>query len=96
MNYHELIAKDLESSTGPIEGAVKNVIGKRRDHGGMRWIRERAEALLQLRCVEINGDWDRFTDYVHRQLWADAFVDHARKRLQSSTPAPLPTMAEVA
>ena len=59
MNYDELARQDLELGSGAVEGAVKHVIGYRFDHGGMRWIRERAEALLQLRCIEINGDWDR-------------------------------------
>ena len=57
MNYDELIADDLEISTGQIEGAVNYVLGLRCDHGGMRWIKERAEAILQLRCIDINGDW---------------------------------------
>jgi hypothetical protein len=26
----------------------------------MRWIVENAEPLLQLRCLEFNGDWDDF------------------------------------
>ena len=34
MNYHELLAQDLEIGSGAVEGAVKNVIGKRCDHGG--------------------------------------------------------------
>jgi hypothetical protein len=96
MNYHELLALDLEISTGPIEGAVKNVIGKRCDHGGMRWIRERVEVVVQLRCIELNGDWDRFVEFVHRRLWAESLVDHARQRLQRSTPAPLPDLQEAA
>jgi len=57
MNYDELIADDLEISTGQIEGAVNYVLELRCDHGGMRWIKERAEAILQLRCIDINGDW---------------------------------------
>jgi hypothetical protein len=96
MNYAELLARDLEISTGAVEGAVKNVIGKRCDHGGMRWIRERVEAIVQLRCIEINRDWDRFVAYVHNQLRTDALVDRARVRLQSATPGPLPETAEAA
>ena len=41
------------------------MIAKRCDHGGMRWIKERAEALLKLRCIDINGEWDAFIDAVH-------------------------------
>ena len=42
MNYGSLRRRDLEISTGPVEGAIKNIIGRRQDHGGMRWIPERA------------------------------------------------------
>lgn len=46
--------------SGAVEGAVKHVIGERCDQGGMRWIRECAEVVVQLRCIELNGDWDAF------------------------------------
>jgi hypothetical protein len=90
------LAQDLEICSGPTEGAVKNVIGKRCDHGGMRWIRERAEALQQSRYIEINGDWDRFAEFTHNQLWAQSLVEHQRFRLQTSTASELPNLAEAA
>jgi len=31
----------------------------------MRWIKERAEALLQLRCIDANDDWEAFVNLVH-------------------------------
>ena len=72
MNYDELMAADMEISTGQIEGAVKYVLGLRCDHGGMRWIKERAEAILHLRCIDINEDWDGFVDYVHQRAQEQA------------------------
>jgi len=92
MNYQELLARDLEIGSGAVEGAVKNVIGKRCDHGGMRWIKERVEALLQLRCIEINGHWDAFVASVHDQFKADGTTNGRRLRLQSNSPAPLPVV----
>ena len=83
---------DLEIGSGAVEGAVKNVIGKRCDHGGMRWIKERVEALIQLRCIEINGQWDAFIAAVHDQMKADAAATGRRPRLQSESPAPLPAV----
>jgi hypothetical protein len=65
MNYKKLRELDLEISSGAVEGAVNYVIAKRFDCGGMRWIKERAEGLLHLRCIEINGDWENFIDFVH-------------------------------
>jgi len=92
MNYAELRAQDLEIGSGMVEGAVKYVIAARCDHGGMRWIRERAEALLQLRCIEINGHWDAFVRSVHNQLIAEGGATGRRQRLQTQSPAPLPVV----
>jgi hypothetical protein len=96
MPYDQIIKLDLELGSGSVEGAVKNIIGKRCDHGGMRWIEERVEAVVQLRCVEANGDWDRFVEFVHDRMRSDAQRDCTRLRLQSSTPAELPTLLKAA
>ena len=90
MHYADLLAKDMEIGSGMVEGAIKNLIGKRCDHGGMRWIKERAEAVVQLRCIEANGDWETFMSFVHDRLQAQAQQDGARPRLQMCEPAPLP------
>lgn len=94
MPYDELIASDLEIASGQVEGAVKNIIGKRCDHGGMRWIKERVEAIVQLRCIEANGQWDDFMAFVAHRVHQEALATGARVRLQSSTPAPLPAIEE--
>ena len=52
----------------------------------MRWIRERAEALLQLRCIEINGDWDAFLEFVEATGPPGRVI-----KLKATEPAPLPT-----
>lgn len=90
MTYDDLIARDLEIGTGAVEGAIKNLMYKRMDHGGMRWIKERAEALLQLRCIEANGDWDAFTKHVHEKAHTTATRTGERIRLQQRQAAPLP------
>jgi hypothetical protein len=96
LGYDRLIAEDLELGSGAVEGAVKNIIGKRCDHGGMRWIRERVEAIVQLRCIEANGAFDAFTDYVHRRIVAEAQQTASIPRLQSISAAPLPTLGVAA
>lgn len=90
MNYDELRAADLEIGSGAVEGAVKYVIARRCDHGGMRWIKERAEAVLQLRCIDINGDWDCFVEWVHDRQHHHALETGERVRLQQKEPAQLP------
>jgi hypothetical protein len=90
MNYDELIKQDLEVSSGPVEGAVKYVVGRRCDHGGMRWIKERSEAILQLRCIELNGNWEDFICYVHDKTQQSAGETGQRIRIQQKQPEPLP------
>jgi len=91
MNYEELRKQDLEISSGAVEGAVNYVIAKRFDSGGMRWIKERAEHLLQLRCIEVNDDWDAFIEFVHDKTREQAQREHRNLSLRRTTPAPLPT-----
>jgi hypothetical protein len=96
MNYKDLIERDLELGSGAVEGAVKNIIGARFDHGGSRWIRERAEALLQLRCIEKNGDWESFIQWVHDDWRSNALRSGETIRVQQKEPSPLPALGKAA
>lgn len=91
MDYQRLREEDLEISSGAVEGAVRYVIAQRFDCGGMRWIKERAEALLQLRCIEVNNDWEAFITFVHDTVRDQAQREHTNPSLKCTAPAPLPT-----
>lgn len=91
MDYKYLREQDLEISSGAVEGAVNYVIAKRFDSGGMRWIKQRAEALLQLRCIEVNGDWDSFISYVHNKTSSEAQLCNENFFLKSTEAEGLPT-----
>jgi len=67
MAYRHLRREDLDISSGVVEGAVRHLVGVRLDGPGMRWGRDRAEAVLRLRCVLINGLWDDFERFVATQ-----------------------------
>ncbi len=91
LDYKWVREMDLELASGAVEGAVNHVIGKRLDNGGMRWIRERAEAVLKLRCIEVNGEWDHFIAFVERR--ARHRMDHGSPvRIMQSAPNPLPSL----
>ena len=77
MDYKNYIENDLPIATGIVEGAVRYVIGERMDCSGMRWIPERAEALLQLRCIELNGDWDEFFNWGYEK-WLVKLKEHKK------------------
>jgi hypothetical protein len=70
MQYAEWRKQDLVIGTGQVEGAVRHVVGERMDCAGMRWVQGKGEALLHLRCIEINGDWDAFVDWLQNQTRA--------------------------
>lgn len=91
MDYKSLREQDLEISSGAVEGAVNHVIAKRFDCGGMRWIKERAEALLQLRCIDVNNDWEDFISYVHDKTSRQMQQEQKNSFLKSKKTSSLPT-----
>jgi hypothetical protein len=68
MRYGEWMEKDLVIASGQVEGAVRYLVGERFDCAGMRWIQGKAEALLHLRCIELNGDWQEFATWFQRGI----------------------------
>lgn len=96
LGYGSLRERDLEVGTGQVEGAIKYVIARRCDHGGMRWIRERAQAIVQLRCIDVNQQWTDFVLWSLKRLRAQARSTGTRIRLQTRTPAPLPSLQNAA
>jgi hypothetical protein len=78
MRYDEYHREDLVLPTGVVEGACRYVVGGRLDCSGMRWKLEGADPLLQLRCIELNGDWDEFIAWATDQTTAEL---HTGKRI---------------
>jgi hypothetical protein len=89
MNYGEWRQQELVLASGLVEGAARYVIGERLDQSGMRWIVGKAEALLQLRCIEVNGDWEAFWDWAQQQRLQELENGQA-VQIRSKTPTQLP------
>lgn len=68
MRYGSWIKQDLVIASGQVEGAVRYLVGERLDCAGMRWIQAKAEAVLHLRCIELNGDWEKFDTWFQRKI----------------------------
>ena len=60
LEYARLRRDDLDIGSGAVEGAVRHLVGARLDASGMRWGKRRAESVLVLRCILINGMWADF------------------------------------
>jgi hypothetical protein len=74
MRYDEYRREDLVLATGVIEGACRYVVKERLDCAGMRWTLDGAERLLQLRCLELNGDWEGFITWAADQTTQELAV----------------------
>jgi hypothetical protein len=92
MDYGRLRKEDLVIATGVVEGAARYVVGERLDNSGMRWIEERAEAVLLPRCIEVNGDWEAFMRWSQEQRNQELERGQV-VQIRSSTPIQLPEAA---
>ena len=67
LNYATALASGWQIATGIIEGAARFLIKDRMDITGARWSTPGAEAVLQLRAVIANGDFDEYWPWHQQQ-----------------------------
>jgi hypothetical protein len=60
MRYDVFLEKGYPIGTGVIEGACGSLVKARMDGSGKRWTKQGAQAVLDLRAVQQNGDWNSF------------------------------------
>jgi hypothetical protein len=92
MDYGRWRAGDLVIASGVVEGAARYVVGERMDNSGMRWVEERAEAVLLLRCIEVNGDWEDFVTWSQEQR-SEQLGRGEVVQIRSKVPIQLPVAA---
>jgi hypothetical protein len=63
MQYDVYFARGYPIASGVIEGACRHVVKDRLERTGMHWTDTGAQAVLRLRCVVINDEWERFLQY---------------------------------
>jgi len=63
MHYDEYLAAGYPIGSGVAEGACRHLVKDRMERTGMRWRVPGAQAMLNLRAVYINGDWDTFQNH---------------------------------
>ncbi len=66
MHYDEYLAEGWPIGTGVVEGACGHLVKDRMEQAGMRWTQAGAQAVLDLRAVRLNDEWDAYWAY-HRQ-----------------------------
>ena len=73
MRYDEYLSQGYPIGSGVIEGACRHVVKDRMEGTGMRWRIRGAQAVLSLRAVHINGDWQAFQSYRIRTSTAEFY-----------------------
>ena len=63
LRYDQALAEGWPIATGVIEGACRHLIADRLDIGGARWGLDGPEAVLTLRAVISNGDFEEYWSY---------------------------------
>lgn len=63
MRYAEYLAAGYPVGSGVAEGACRHLVKDRMERTGMRWSLAGAQAMLNLRALYINGDWDIFVEH---------------------------------
>jgi hypothetical protein len=66
MHYDQYLHNGWPIGTGVVEGACGHLVKDRMEQSGMRWTKQGAQPLLDLRAVRINDDWDAYQRF-HRQ-----------------------------
>jgi hypothetical protein len=60
LDYPKALLSGWPIATGVIEGAVRHVVKDRMDITGARWGLDGAEAVLKLRALRANQDWEQY------------------------------------
>ncbi|MGW0537857.1 ISKra4 family transposase [Streptomyces sp. NPDC003032] len=80
LRYDTALKNGWPIATGAVEGACRHVIADRLDITGARWGLDGAEAVLQLRALITNGDfedyWTFHTAREHRRLYPSPDQQH--------------------
>lgn len=85
LDYPTALAGGWPIATGIIEGACRHIVKDRMDVTGARWSLNGAEAVLKLRVVRSNGDFDDYWRFhlsreherIHRSRYADNVIPMA-------------------
>jgi hypothetical protein len=89
MRYDVYLRQGWPIGTGIVEGACGHVVKDRMEQSGMRWTIDGAQAMLDLRTVRINGDWEAYWQFhrrhQHQRLYGPSQAMPERVEMQVLT-----------
>jgi hypothetical protein len=63
MRYDEYLAAGYPVGSGVVEGACRHLVKDRMEQTGMRWTMEGAQAMLHVRALYLNDQWQDFLEH---------------------------------
>jgi hypothetical protein len=73
MRYDEYLAAGYPIGSGVAEGACRHLVKDRMEQTGMRWTVEGAQAMLHVRALYLNGQWEDFLEFRVEQEQAELY-----------------------
>jgi hypothetical protein len=81
LDYPTALSSGWPIATGVIEGAVRHVVKDRMDITGARWGLDGAEAVLKLRALRANSDWEDYWSFhlaeEHKRIHQSRYFAHS-------------------
>lgn len=85
LRYDTALKRGWPIATGIIEGACRHLVKDRLDITGARWGLSGAEAVLKLRAVRANGDFDTYWAWHQQQEFIRNHQTHYRDQFIPTT-----------
>lgn len=63
MRYNVYLERGYPIASGVIEGACRHYVKDRMERAGMHWVYEGAQAMLDVRGVYLEGDWEKYQQF---------------------------------
>ena len=82
IHYDRYLAAGYPIASGVIKGACRHVVKDRMERAGMHWTLPGAQALLNLRCVALNDEWEPFMNH---------YIQTETARLHANIPSQPPS-----
>ena len=77
MKYDEYLAAGYPIGSGVAEGACRHLVKDRMEQTGMRWTVEGAQAMLHVRALYLNDQWEEFLEFRVEQEQARLYENNA-------------------
>lgn len=77
MNYKKYLNLGFPIASGAIEGACNSLVKDRTERSGMQWTKKGAEAVINLRSVQCNKDWESYWNYYIQKQSEELYASQA-------------------